>query len=447
MFVKPKICLVVAVLAVAVFAEPSRGLKLQVDPSDAVLVLEGRTVAPDAGVYQVSVRSRTPVVPILRAPGFADLELPPVSARTLASYRTDGQLVLQPTSLRGTLKRSPWIVLPVLALAGLGAAVLRRPKRAAVPIPAPFLPPPAPLLPPPDPLIGRQLGHYRVGERLGSGGMATVYKGVADNGEIIAIKVLRPDLGTAEFHARFEREIQVSMQLDHPNVLRILDWGRQDKLLYLVMEYVDGVSLGRCIPEGGLGLAGAMKYLPGVIEGLAYAHSLGIVHRDLKPDNVMVSRNGPVKLMDFGLARNQEVQTVTVHGAAVGSPEYMAPEQILRGPTRSGLTDKSDQYALGILIFELLSGRRPFEWDDPIKLINMHLNEDPPAITDFRADVPVGVEKVLSKMLGKEPEDRFDSVREAGAALYEASQEVVPEILSSMRSLEAIRPPVTRSRE
>lgn len=295
---------------------------------------------------------------------------------------------------------------------------------------------------PQDRLIGCDIGHYYVTERLGEGGMAIVYKAVSkESKEPVAIKVIRPDQMSTDYQQRFEREIKVSMKLNHPNVLRIIDWGQQDSLTYLVMEFVDGTSFTRLIPPEGLALADAMAFLPGIVEGLAHAHSLGIVHRDLKPDNVMVTSNGRVKIMDFGLARNQEVNTVTTHGTAMGTPQYMAPEQILRGPDRSGLTDRTDQYALGVMIFEALTGRRPFEMDDdPMKLILMHINQAPPSLTALKPDLPPEVEGVVQRMLAKEPEQRYPSVKEAGAALFLACREVVPSTAAALESLQKILP-------
>jgi len=278
-----------------------------------------------------------------------------------------------------------------------------------------------------DPLVGQSLGPYRIQGILGEGGMATVYRARHEQSqEIVAVKVIRPELASMEFQQRFEREISVSMKLDHPNVLRTLDWGRQDKFTYLVMELVDGIPLKDYIPEGGLSLHQALPYIEGVVKGLAYAHQLGIVHRDIKPENVMVSKSGRVLLMDFGLARDQSVKTVTRIGSAIGTAEYMAPEQITRGPERSGLTEKTDQYALGILIFEVLTGRRPFEWDDPIKLINMHVTQEPPALTSIRPDMPKALDAVIARMLRKESEERYPNVTDAYQDLLKGGGVLAP---------------------
>lgn len=271
-----------------------------------------------------------------------------------------------------------------------------------------------------DPYIMTVLGGYRLVHKLGAGGMAAVYRGLPDDSmdesRAVAVKVILPHEVNDEFRARFQREIKVSMKLNHANVLRVLDWGEQEGLSYLVMELVDGSSLSQFIPEKGMSSADCTRFAPPIFDALAYAHSLGIVHRDLKPDNVMVTRSGLVKLMDFGLARNREVKTVTMTGSAMGTPQYMAPEQIMAGPRTEGLNTQSDQYAMGIMLFEMLTGRRPFEHEEPMKIIMMHLTTEPPALSTFRADLPPALDAVIHKMLAKEPDERYGSMKEAGYA-------------------------------
>jgi len=273
----------------------------------------------------------------------------------------------------------------------------------------------------PDPWIGRRFGPYSLSEVLKVGGLATLYKAVSkESGQPVAVKVLRPECLSPEFSKRFGREIKVSMKLDHPNVVRTLDWGQQDNISYLVSEFVEGTPLSKKISRHGMPLQELAPILEQIVEGLGYAHGLGVVHRNLKPDNVMVREDGGVKLVDFGLARDQNVETLTKAGRAIGTPEYMAPEQVTRMPSRKELTDKTDQYALGVLIFEALSGRRPFEWDDPVKLIEMHVREIPPSLSQFCPDLPGAVEAVVARMLSKRAEDRFASVHEAGQAFKAA---------------------------
>lgn len=275
-----------------------------------------------------------------------------------------------------------------------------------------------------DPFIMSVLGGYRLVQRLGHGGMAIVYKGVPadtlDEEAAVAIKLIKPEEMNAEFEKRFEREIRVSMKLDHPNVVRVVTWGQQEGLHFLVMELINGQPLSELVGNTGMPLSEVMKYAPAIFDALAYAHKLEIVHRDLKPDNVMVTQKGLVKLMDFGLARNREVKTVTVTGSVMGTPQYMAPEQIMAGPRTDGLDDRSDQYALGCMLFEMLCGQRPFDHDEPMKIIMMHLTADPPDLATYRADVPEAVEAVIKRMLCKSPDDRYSSMQEAAYAFEKA---------------------------
>jgi len=276
-----------------------------------------------------------------------------------------------------------------------------------------------------DGLLLRKLGPYRTVERLGAGGMSTVCRAVMDetldNKESVAVKIIHPSQSSGEFRARFEREIKVSMVLDHPNVLRVKDWGEDDGLIYLVMEVIAGDTLDKLIPQGGMALPDAMSLIAQLIEGLAYAHSLSIVHRDLKPLNVMVDAAGKLTLMDFGLARSAETSTVTRDGNIMGTVAYMAPEQITTNSCTADLTALSDQYSLAILIYQMLSGRRPFEEEHPWKMMMAQLQERAPGIRRFRPDLPPEVESALARMLAKEPASRFASVQEAGEALQNAS--------------------------
>lgn len=275
----------------------------------------------------------------------------------------------------------------------------------------------------PDPWLGSRLGPYQLVDVIKRGGLATIYKGVCqESGREVAIKTLRPEYLEPEFHRRFGREIKLSMKLKHPNVVRTLDWGQQDQITYLVFEYVPGVALSHWMGSKGMDLARLVPILGQVIDGLAYAHSLGVVHRNLKPENILIQPDHVVKLVDFGLARDQSVETVTQVGRVVGTPEYMAPEQVLRQPGRKELSVSTDQYALGILLFEALTGRRPFEWDDPVKLIEMHIQASPPSLRSFRPDLPEALDKVIGTMLKKNVEDRFPSISEAGEALLAALQ-------------------------
>ena len=268
-----------------------------------------------------------------------------------------------------------------------------------------------------DPLVGSLVGPYRLLARLGAGGMARVYRAVPDDSldesRVCALKIVRPERDSPEFRLRFQREIQVTMTLDHPNLIRVVDFGSQEELDYLATELIIGTTLKEKIPPAGLPLDQALAYFLPLLEGLEYAHARGIVHRDLKPDNVMVDQQGRVKLMDFGLARNHEVAVLTVAGGVMGTPDYMAPEQLGERPHPDPM---SDQYSAGLILYRLLCGRLPFDDQDTMALIYATVHHQPPPPRQFRPDLPDALEQIILRTLAKAPSQRFadiTSLREA----------------------------------
>lgn len=410
-------------------------LRLTVDPPQATLLVGQREITGQQGLYPLPREafpdSQTGLCPlVLRCPGYGDVAVGNTSWQELSQGRFAPEqldFVLPARSPAAMLQRRPWLWLVLAAgLALMVELVLRQRRQARASQEAQQkLAEMVADEDVKDPLVLATLGRYRLLAPLGQGGMASVYRAVPldrlDESEALALKVIRSDLNSAEFRARFLREIRVSMKLDHPNVLRVVDWGEEGSMLYLVMELVRGQSLCSWLQGRKLDVVQAMDILSGVVEALAYAHSQNIVHRDLKPSNVMVTETGRVKLMDFGLARNQEVKTLTMHGSALGTPAYMAPEQVLNGPERTALSDRSDQYALGIMVYEVLTGRRPFDQEDPNQLIMQHLTAAPPPICKLNPALPRALDAVLLRMLAKNPEERYSSVREAGAALLAAT--------------------------
>jgi tetratricopeptide (TPR) repeat protein len=274
-----------------------------------------------------------------------------------------------------------------------------------------------------DPMIGSVVGdRYRVVSRIGVGGMGAVYR--AEHTMMrrdLAIKVLLPELGGKdEFARRFEREAESASRLQHPNIISVTDFGRiDDGRLFLAMEFLAGESLSSVIKAGPVPRERALKIVRQILRGLEHAHAAGVVHRDLKPDNIMlVERDGQadvVKILDFGIAKVTEPMSghgpggnvLTQAGVIFGTPEYLSPEQALGEVVDA----RADIYAAGVILYEMLAGRRPFESEDKVKIISMHLAHAPPRIREVSptVDVPVALEQVVLQALEKSRENRFAS--------------------------------------
>ncbi len=261
-------------------------------------------------------------------------------------------------------------------------------------------------------LIGQRLGQYEIKALLGEGGMASVYQAFHPMlRRDVAIKVIESRLARkAAFVTRFEREAQIVASLNHPNILKIFDYGRHDDLIYLVMELEVGGSLTDLIRAGDLTLELASRLFEQVASALDYAHSRGIIHRDLKPQNVLLDGEQNAILSDFGIAKliGEDVTQLTQSGMAMGTPAYMSPEQWQGRP----LDSRSDLYALGVMLFEMLTGRLPFVADTPFGMMHMHVYEPPPSLRTLRPDLSADVEAVLDRALAKNPDERYQSARE-----------------------------------
>jgi serine/threonine-protein kinase len=253
---------------------------------------------------------------------------------------------------------------------------------------------------------------YRVQRLLGKGGMGAVY--LADDevlGELVALKVISSAFASDEaaMIARFRREAAAARKVSSSNVIRIHDLGEaRPGLLYLSMEYFAGRTLADLIAQRGIvPLDDARDILKQVVNGLEAAHQAGVIHRDLKPSNVLVGERGAVKIIDFGLATTAMAEGLTATGAILGTPHYMAPEQI-RG---KGIDARSDIYALGALAYHLVCGRPPFHGDNAIAIGFAHCSEEPPPLRNIRRDVPANLEAAILAALAKAPEDRPASAR------------------------------------
>jgi serine/threonine-protein kinase len=227
------------------------------------------------------------------------------------------------------------------------------------------------------------------------------------------MKVFRSSLTDDDSLARFRQEIKLSRQLQQPNVTRVYDLGIAGGRRYLTMELLEGDTLEDKLDEG-LSLAAGVDVLIQACAGLQAAHDTGIIHRDIKPDNLFITRTGLVKVMDFGIAKQQAAPGFTVMGTIAGTPEYMSPEQV---NNFTNVTPATDLYALGIVAFRVFTGQLPFEHEELVPLLVMQVQDPPPAPRSLNPDVPASLERVVLKLLEKDPADRFASCRELARAL------------------------------
>jgi hypothetical protein len=270
-----------------------------------------------------------------------------------------------------------------------------------------------------DSLSGRRLGPYELQQLLGRGGMGAVYRAVHTRlGQQRALKILPPSLAWEEgFVERFEREARLSAQLQHPNIIQIFDIAESEDFHYIVMALVEGGSLRELIQrEGLLPPKRALAILDQLAEALDHAHRQGVVHRDLKPANMLVGPNDHIILADFGIARALEGSRLTRASMIVGTPEYLSPEAVSGGVSGPS----SDLYALGILAYELVVGRLPFDRPDPAGMLYDQAYTPPPPPRTFRPGLPVAVETVLLRQLAKAPAERYGDAKAFLAALRTA---------------------------
>ena len=260
-----------------------------------------------------------------------------------------------------------------------------------------------------DKYIGKKLeGRYEITELIGVGGMAEVYKGVdvIDN-KAVAIKILKKEYAeNEEFLRRFRNESKAVAVLSHPNIVKIYDMGFSDKLQYIVMEYIDGITLKEYIEEEKiLTWKDTVHFVIQILRALQHAHDKGIVHRDIKPQNIMMFSDGTIKVMDFGIAKFSREEGKTATDQAIGSVHYISPEQ-----ASGSVTDaKSDIYSVGAMMYEMLTGRKPFDSDNPVAIAVMHMHDIPERPRAINPDIPDGLEEIVLKAMEKAPEDRYQS--------------------------------------
>ena len=277
-------------------------------------------------------------------------------------------------------------------------------------------------------LSGKQLGPYELIEPIGRGGMATVYRARQPSMEReVAIKIIADHLAADdEFMRRFQREAQIIAQLNHPHIVPVYDFGRDNGSAYLVMRLIEGGNLATELRrEGSLPVARVLRLTRQIASALAYAHQRGIVHRDLKPTNILLDADGDAYLTDFGIAKmlaGQPTTGLTAEGSVMGTPTYMAPEQWRAEP----VDGRTDIYALGVLIYQMLLGQVPFAAETPHGLMYQHLDVRPPAPHTIKPSLPASIEPVIDRALAKNREDRYPSALDLANDLERVLQTQAP---------------------
>ena len=264
-----------------------------------------------------------------------------------------------------------------------------------------------------DNLIGKKLdGRYLIESLIGVGGMANVYKGRdVRTGNQIAVKVLKEEfLDNEELVRRFKNESKAISILNHPNIVKVYDVSVTDQLQYIVMEYIDGITLKEYLKQrnGALTWKEVVHFATQVLSALDHAHSKGIVHRDVKPQNIMLQADGSIKMMDFGIARFSRAQSQTVSDKAIGSVHYISPEQAKGDHTDA----RTDIYSVGVMMYEMLSGKLPFDGTGAVSIAIMQISEKPKPLAEVAPNIPVGLRQIPEKAMEKDPADRYQSAQE-----------------------------------
>lgn len=263
-----------------------------------------------------------------------------------------------------------------------------------------------------DKNIGRKLdGRYEITELIGIGGMADVYKAVdLMENKTVAVKILKNEYaGNDDFVRRFRNESKAIAVLSHPNIVKIYDVGFSDKIQFIVMEYIDGITLKEFMEQQGvLKWKDSVHFIIQILRALQHAHDRGIVHRDIKPQNIMLFPDGTIKVMDFGIARFAREEGKTISDKAIGSVHYISPEQ-----ARGDITDeKSDIYSVGVMLYEMLTGVKPFDADTPIAVALMHMQQNPKPPRAINDTIPEGLEAIVMRAMQRDASKRYQSASE-----------------------------------
>lgn len=263
-----------------------------------------------------------------------------------------------------------------------------------------------------DKNIGRKLdGRYEITELIGIGGMADVYKATDIlEDRVVAVKILKNEFANNEdFVRRFRNESKAIAVLSHPNIVKIFDVGFTDKIQFIVMEYIDGITLKEFMEQQGmLKWKDSIHFIIQILRALQHAHDRGIVHRDIKPQNIMLFPDGTIKVMDFGIARFAREEGKTISDKAIGSVHYISPEQASGDVT----DEKSDIYSVGVMMYEMLTGVKPFDGDNPVSVALMHMQNEAKPLREVNDSVPEGLEEIVMRAMQKEPSKRYQSASE-----------------------------------
>ncbi len=302
--------------------------------------------------------------------------------------------------------------------------------------------------------VGKRLdGRYEIQEIIGVGGMAVVYKAYDNiDDRTVAVKILKEEfLANEEFRRRFKNESKAIAVLSHPNIVKVYDVSYGDKVQYIVMECVDGITLKEYIRQQGvINYKEAVFFVTQILRALQHAHDKGIVHRDIKPQNIMLLENGAIKVTDFGIARFSRSETRTMTDSTIGSVHYISPEQ-----ARGDITDdKADIYSVGVMLYEMLTGKLPFESDNTVSVAIMQLQQEPVKPRDINPSIPIGLEQIVLKAMQKNVNDRYQSAAEMLLDLEEFRRnpsiqfeydynnseptKYIPDLTSSIKNIETV---------